>query len=204
MNIWIPQNLLIGSQLPACLARTWLQLRCLAGESGCTPPCSPQGLRRLTGKSVATLYRHLSRLKAAGLLDWRCLPEGLQVSFEAGAAPAPAEPAEIVANQNLASLPAPGERADLQADPPQESRSKPLACTPDVPTPGGFSILNGDSQICIAASLNTLTDYLINLTRVEAHNSKSRIQSKSSIRSKIRHPPPRKQQTRPRLPMTRW
>jgi len=166
MNIWIPQNLLIGSQLPACLARTWLQLRCLAGESGCTPPCSPQGLRRLTGKSVATLYRHLSRLKAAGLLDWRCLPEGLQVSFEAGAAPAPAEPAEIVANQNLASPPAPadspqqaaGERADLQADPPQESRSKPLACTPDVPTPGGFSILNGDSQICIAASLNTLTD----------------------------------------------
>lgn len=191
MNVWIPQNLLIGSQLPACLARTWLQLRCLAGESGRTPPCSPQGLRRLTGKSVATLYRHLGRLKAAGLLDWRCLPEGLQVSFEAGADPTPAEPAESVADQNCASLPAP---ADRPADPTQESRRQPKAGIPDVPTPGGFSILGADSQICIAASLNTLTDYLINLTRGEAHNSKSRIQSKLRIRSQ-NPPPPASQAT---------
>jgi hypothetical protein len=146
MNILIPQNLLFGGAFPACLAHTWLQLRSLAGETGQTPPFSPDELRRLTGKSLPTLYRHLRRLKAAGLLDWRCLAGGLQVIF--GELDVVQQPA-VIDGQEPAGL----ETVE-------------------------FSILR-DSQNCNCASLNTLTDSLINLTREEASFSKSKSRSKT-------------------------
>ena len=146
MNILIPQKLLFGGAFPACLAHTWLQLRSLAGETGQTPPFSPDELRRLTGKSLPTLYRHLRRLEAAGLLDWRCLPGGLQVIF--GELDVVQQPA-VIAGQEPAGL----ETVE-------------------------FSILR-DSQNCNCASLNTLTDSVINLTREEASFSKSRSRSKT-------------------------
>jgi hypothetical protein len=160
MNILIPQSLLFGDGLPACLAHTWLQLRCLAGESELTPPVPAQDLIRLTGKSLATLYRHLRRLKDFGLLDWRCLDGGLQVSFAAGPAGLPQPPADL--------------RAGRAADIPASAES---------------ATLSRDSQFCNRASLNTLTDSLINLTRVEAQISELIIGSIPRIRSKIPPPP---------------
>jgi hypothetical protein len=156
MNFLIPQSLLFGDGLPACLAHTWLQLRCLAGESELTPPLPALDLSRLTGKSLATLYRHLRRLKMLGLLDWRCRSAGLQVSFVA-ASPIPA----------------------AQAAP------LPAAHPSDVPASAGFTNLNRDSQICNRASLNTLTDSLVKLTRVEAQFAELSAGSILGFRSKI-------------------
>jgi hypothetical protein len=149
MNILIPHRLLFDNLLPACLTQTWLQLRSLADETGRTVPCAAQQLARLTGKSLPTLYRHLRRLKGAGLLDWRCLASGLQVSFEVEA-PAALDPGLPVEGQSSAGTPSP------------------------------FSNLS-DSQNCVCASLNSLKDSLINLTRVEAGFSKSRTRSKTRI-----------------------
>ena len=168
MDILIPQALLFGDGFPACLAHTWLQLRSLAGEAGRTPPFSSEGLARLTGKSLATLYRHLRRLKAAGFLDWHCLAAGLQICFELRPVEAGKEQAREEAEN------APDEGCKLTACATVELGGEgPVGSAPDegrklkACATGWeevrFSILRDDSQICNCASLNTLTDSLIKL-----------------------------------------
>ncbi len=152
MDILIPHNLLFGDRFPACLTQTWLQLRSLAGEAGLTPSFSSEGLARLTGKSLATLYRHLRRLKDAGLLDWRCLASELQISFELQPASRP---------EQADPIPAAG------TEPPADSAPQPQACRTGEPPPASsgtqaarFANLRPDSQNCICASLKLLTNSL--------------------------------------------
>jgi hypothetical protein len=168
MDILIPKNLFFGDCLPACLAQTWMQLRCLAGEAGHTAPFSSEGLARLTGKSLATLYRHLRRLKEAGMLDWRCFSSGLQIYFAvAGEATGEEQGGELKACATG------GREGEVPAGMTGEQNGEVAA--------EGVAILRADSQNCACASLNPLTDSLINLTRVEARFSLSRMLSISRL-----------------------
>jgi DNA-binding transcriptional ArsR family regulator len=158
-----------GERIEAGAFRTWMQLACLAGEDGFTPPLDLEELVRVTGKSRATLYRHLGRLKRAGLLDWTRRGWIIQVSLGGqGEAEAGSEAPEEAQ-----------EWAEAEAEPEGEEMR--------------ISILR-ESQICERASLKYLIKQLINLTREEARFSKSRIKrfdSQKCANERPKRGPPR-------------
>jgi hypothetical protein len=180
MSIQIPQNLLFGNIFSPCLAHTWLQLRCLAVDAGQTAACTPDRLAQLTGKCLATLYRHLRRLKNAGLLDWTTQSGALLISF----ASAEADPAALTADAACAGVScaliagAPADKASAQ---PVVDRGSQPEALPAAAQPAALAVLSPDSQFCESESLstvfNTNTEYLrLNpLAREQLALAKSRI-----------------------------
>ncbi len=106
-NLLIPQALLFGQEVNAGACHTWLQLAGLADETGCTPPLDLDELSRWTGKSLATLYRHLGLLKQAGVLDWirdeRVIRVSLLCQASAGAGGDPPGGSQSCDSQNCNS-----------------------------------------------------------------------------------------------------
>lgn len=81
--VCIPRELIRRRGLTAGAVHTWLWLRCLWLEGGPGGAFSMEELARLSGKSQATLYEHLRRLKEAGALRWVQAGKGrLRVIFE--------------------------------------------------------------------------------------------------------------------------
>ena len=207
----IPLTLLFGPEVNACACKTWLQLASLADESGRTPPLDLDELVRATGKSRATLYRHLGFLKQAGVLDWTRSERVIRVSLlcqaSAGAGGNPPGGSQDCASQfcelqfcDSQDYAAPSSTAqDLEAEDLEEDGAAQVYADPETgPGTGaaGVSILceshncesqNCESQNCECASLKYLSiNRLINLTREEARFPKSRILSKSRNFSKTR------------------
>ena len=72
----VPAHLVFDSKLPPAVLLTWIQLRAIAHEGEARSPISLGELSRLTGKSQATLYRHMALLKNASALRWRSKCKG--------------------------------------------------------------------------------------------------------------------------------
>jgi hypothetical protein len=76
-SVSVPNRMLFQCRLPPNVAHTWIQLRCLASAGGITPPLRMADLVSITGKSQASLYTHLSMLKAVGELAWHSSGSGV-------------------------------------------------------------------------------------------------------------------------------
>jgi len=70
----VPSEILYDKSLSVGLKTTWGLLRGLAGEDGEMPQMAISTLCEITGKSRATIYRHLAQLGELGLLQWH--PQG--------------------------------------------------------------------------------------------------------------------------------
>jgi len=92
-GIFIPTRMIFNPQLAPVVLVTWIQLRCLAWDGWVTPSLSMQELTRITGKSQATLYGHMSLLRSMSALRWRSTRQGrITISF-------PDEPSDKPENQ---------------------------------------------------------------------------------------------------------
>ena len=81
-GIFIPTRMIFNPQLPPAVLSTWIQLRCLAWSGWVTPSLSMQELTKITGKSQATIYGHMSLLRSLSALQWRSTGQGtIIVSF---------------------------------------------------------------------------------------------------------------------------
>lgn len=74
-GVMVPSEILYNKSLSVGLKTTWMLLRGLAGEDGETPLMAISTLCEVTGKCRATIYGHLSKLSALGLLWWQ--PRGI-------------------------------------------------------------------------------------------------------------------------------
>jgi hypothetical protein len=196
----IPQTLLFGQAVDACACHTWVQLACLADEAGCTPPLELDELVRWTGKSRATLYRHLGLLKQAGVLDWTRQERVIQVRLGGQAAQAggsissESQECECQVGECQVSECQVGE---CQVGECQVGKCQVGECQVGECQVGECQVgeckdcesqdcesqdcesQNCESQNCECASLKHLINPLINLTREEARFSNSRIISKT-------------------------
>lgn len=59
-GIFVPNQIIFNSQLPAVVILTWIQLRCLAWRGWVTPPLSIPELASLLGIHPSRLISHLS------------------------------------------------------------------------------------------------------------------------------------------------
>src|SRR4030042_5497502 len=75
-GIFIPTRMIFDPQIPSVTLFTWIQLRCLAWDGRVTSPLSMQELTQITGKSQATLYRHISLLRHFSVLSWLSTAQG--------------------------------------------------------------------------------------------------------------------------------
>lgn len=81
-GMFIPTRMIFNPQLPPAVLVTWIQLRCLAWDGWVTPPLNMHELTQITGKSQATLCKHISLLRESTTLRLRCTGQGkIIVSF---------------------------------------------------------------------------------------------------------------------------
>jgi hypothetical protein len=79
---FVPTSMIYTTRLLPPLLHTWLQLRGLAWGRDVTPPIHLQEISALTGKSLSTIYGHMSLLRQMSALSWRSTGQGmLIVSF---------------------------------------------------------------------------------------------------------------------------
>ena len=75
-GVHVPARMIYYPQLPPAVILTWIQLRGLAWGGTVTPPLRMQELAALTGKSQASIYRHMSLLRSLSALSWRSAEHG--------------------------------------------------------------------------------------------------------------------------------
>ena len=81
-GLFIPTRMIFNPQLAPAVLVTWIQLRCLAWGGWDTPGMSMDELAQITGKSQATLSRHMSMLRRTAALCWRSTRHGtITISF---------------------------------------------------------------------------------------------------------------------------
>jgi hypothetical protein len=78
-GVFTPASLAYNHRIPAAILQTWMQLRGLVQEGTNTPPINIAELIQLIGKSQSCLYRHMTLLKALGVLDWFFARRGMVI-----------------------------------------------------------------------------------------------------------------------------
>ena len=81
--VTIPVEMVYSKAIKTALRDAWIQLRGLAWGQQETPELSFSTIKELTGRDQRSLYIHLRKAKAMGLLAWRPghLPNTIIVSF---------------------------------------------------------------------------------------------------------------------------
>jgi hypothetical protein len=80
-GIFIPTQMIFHPQLPPAVRVTWIQLRYLVRDGRDTSSLSIRELIKITGKSQATLYRHMSQLRRLSILLWHSTARGSIILF---------------------------------------------------------------------------------------------------------------------------
>ena len=90
-GVLVSPRMIYYPQLPPSVILTWIQLRGLAWGGTVTPSLSMQELAEVTGKSQATIYKHLVILRQIQRLYWRSAGDGSIVVFFGKAPSTPKE-----------------------------------------------------------------------------------------------------------------